>query len=82
MAVPLTLKVKRIPEDNWGRPRLQIIDEDMRYNGKILADVLLGDYEESKGSNKIPGYWHTVTASYGEPIAPIKDEIVLELIED
>lgn len=60
------VKVKKISDDGWSRPRLKNIE-----TGAVYADTNLGDY---------PPSWHTTTRD-GEPIAPIREGIKFVIVD-
>lgn len=67
MAIQETIKVKNMAPDEWNRPRLRNIATKAVY-----ADINLGDPKYG------PPAWHTTTEE-GEPISPLKSNIVFEL---
>lgn len=64
----MKIQVKRISPDDWDRPRYKNIN-----TGAIYADITLGDRRYG------PPSWHTTTSD-GEPIAPIREDVVFEVI--
>lgn len=71
----IELKVKRIPDDDWCRPRLKNV-----LTGRIYADVSIGDKRYQPVKYNIMGAWHSVTQD-GEPDCPLKPDINFILVE-
>lgn len=65
----ILIQVKKLPPDDWDRPRLRNIK-----TGAIYADVNLGNPRFG------PPDWCTTTKSSGEPIASIRKDIVFQII--
>lgn len=69
----MTFKVKIDGRDDFSRP---VVIVQVNKSIVRLVDVDCGDNKCT--TNGLPGRWHTVSSD-GEPIAPIKPEIILEL---
>lgn len=65
----IELKVKRIANDFWSRPRLK-----NTVTGRIYADVSCGDERYQPVKYNIPGAWHSTTQE-GEPDCPLKLDV-------
>lgn len=73
----MIIRVKRIDDDEWNRPRLKNLD-----TGAIYADVSCGDAEDYPYAGKrwLGGVWYSTTAE-GEPDCPIRDDVVFALVD-
>lgn len=70
----IDLKVKQLPPDLYGRPRLKNVE-----NRRIYADVSCGDTNYQSQKYNIPGDWY-ITSKDGEPYCPLKADINFILI--
>jgi hypothetical protein len=68
--MPIELKVKRMPPDDWGRPRLKNVE-----SGRIYVDISIGRIEHQPVKYNVPGAWHTVSGPNDEPDCPLKKDV-------
>lgn len=69
------LRVKRIVDDEWSRPRLKNV-----VTGRMYSDVSCGDERYQTIKYNIAGAWHSVTED-GEPDCPLRSDVNFVLVD-